>query len=57
MGCRISFLRVDEHGKQNGVPDKEDWGVIPHKVPDPIFCIELYGKSTGIPVAIIIIME
>jgi hypothetical protein len=44
---------VDEQGKQNGVPEEENWRVISHKVPDPVFCVELYGKSTGIPATII----
>jgi hypothetical protein len=44
---------VDEQGKQNRVPEEENRGVISHKVPDPIFCVELYGKSTGIPATII----
>jgi hypothetical protein len=50
--CRISFLRMDEQGKQNWVPEEENGCVISHKVPDPIFCVELYGKSTGIPATI-----
>jgi hypothetical protein len=44
---------VDEQREQNGVPEKENWGVIPHKVPDPILSVELYGKSAGIPETII----
>jgi hypothetical protein len=44
---------VDEYWEQNGVPEEENWSVIPHKIPDPIFCVELYGKSTRIPATII----
>jgi hypothetical protein len=45
---------MDEYREQNGVPDEENRSVVPHKVPDTIFCIEFYGESTGIPVSIII---
>jgi len=43
---------VDEYREQNWVPDKENRGVVSHKVPDAIFCVELYGKATGISAAI-----
>jgi len=42
---------VDEYREQYRVPNEENRCVVPHKVPDPIFCVELYGEATGISAA------
>ena len=48
MCCRISLLCVDKYRKQQWVPDKEDWCVVTHQVPDAIFCVKFHSKASRI---------
>lgn len=41
----IPFLRVNEAGKEDGIPDEEDWSIIPNQVPVSIFRVKFDSKS------------
>ena len=48
MCRRISLLCVDKYRKQQWVPDKEDWCVVTHQVPDAIFRVKFQSKASRI---------
>lgn len=49
MGCRISLLGVNEAREEDGIPNKEDGGVVANQIPVTFFCVELDSKTTRVP--------
>lgn len=41
----IPLLAVNEHGKEDGVPHKENGGVVAHQIPDTFFGVKFQGKT------------
>ena len=48
MGDRVPLLGVDEAGKEDGVADEEDRGVVADQVPVAVFGVEFDGKAAGV---------
>ena len=41
----IALLRVNKGGKEHGVPEKENWRVVPNQIPVSFLGIEFNGEA------------
>ena len=48
MSLRIPLLSVDEAWEQYWIPDEEDWGIVPYKIPISILSVKFNCKSSWI---------